>query len=75
MQTDILKIVLTVGIRASNKMTNCMIELLPEETGRMVKSARTSWLKMVHEITGDMLEKEQHNEGATKQKQTGIDIE
>ena len=75
MQTDILKIVMTLGFRATNKMADRVIELLPEETGQKLKSARTAWLKIVHEITGDFLGNEQPNEGTAKQKPTNIIIE
>ena len=75
MQTDMLKIAFMNGIRAASIMTDCMINLLPQESRLMAKSAKTSLLKMVHEISGDMLENEEHSEEAGEQKRKNIIIE
>ena len=75
MQTDTLKTVLAYGITATSKMTDGMMELLPEESRQKAKHIEKSMLKIVHEIIGDILNDEQNGEEADKQKQTKITIE
>lgn len=75
MQTDVIKTVFVVGLKAVGKMTDCVMELLPEETNKQAKIVGTCLLKAVHEVTGDMLSGEQHGEEAARYEQTEIIIE
>lgn len=52
-QTDLLKTILTLGLKATGEITNRLIEFLPEEPGQKVKSAGMSVLKVVYDVTGE----------------------
>jgi len=71
MLTNLFKTTFSLGFG----MTDRMIELLPEETREKVKSAQTSILEAMHEITGDRLNHGQRAEETGKPNQTKIDIE
>lgn len=75
MKTDAIQSVLMYGIKATGEMTNLLIGLLPDETSQKVKSAGTTMLKKMHEVTGEMIAKSEGNKEAEKPKPTSVIIE
>lgn len=71
MLTNLVKAAVAYGTSA----TNHMIDYLPAEDRDKVRSVGLSFLKTVHEITGDMLHEGSSGEKPTKPSQTNITIE
>ena len=75
MKKETIEDVLIHGIQATSILADYMMEMLPDETRQKVKLTRISLLKKVHEITGEMINKDENQEETDKSKPVKIIIE
>jgi len=75
MQVDIFKTFISQGIKTKIKITDCMIDFLPEESQENAKSIRLALMEATYGAMGEMLSGEQQNREIDKPLQTKINID
>jgi len=75
MKADILRTFITYGIKTKIKMSDRLIELLPEENQEKAKSIRLVFMQATHEAMGEVLNCEQQYGETEKPRQMKINID
>jgi len=75
MKADILRTFITYGIRTKIKMTDRLIEFLPEENQEKVKSVRLVLMQATHAAMGEVLNCEQQDGKIENSRPTKINID